>query len=142
MFADTFFRLNFSETIICPGNTLTFECTVTEGHDTVWKGSALDCDESDDVIQLLYSRLNTTFKRSCNNENILVQILYIKDNCYTSQLSVMITSSMTGKTVKCARDNGTSEEVVGIYTINNGGDSVCANLSDGISEPTLIVTGT
>ena len=140
--ADTFFRLEST----CPGDTLTFQCTITgsSGHATVtvWNGSAFECAESSNDISLLHSRFNTSFTGYCNNGSIVGQSLYAEDNDYTSKLTITITSNMTGKTIQCNYDNGTSVRLIGCYTINYSEDSVCANLSVGINEPTPIVSGT
>ena len=145
MFAeyDTPFRLN-SETV-CPGDILSFQCTVTGGHATVWQGSAFDCANSNNEIQFGHNQFNNTSTKSCNDGIIVGQSLYIEDNNYTSQLTITITTNMTGKTIQCAHDDGTSEKFIGNYTINYSKDSVCANLNGlngGTSEPTPIVTGT
>ena len=110
----------------------------------MWQGSAIDCNTSNNEVSLLHNRFNTTFTKSCNNGTIVGLSLYVEGNNYTSQLTIIITTNMIGKTIECAHDSGTSEELVGSYTVNYSKDSVCANLSDVTSEPTLIMhmTGT
>ena len=88
---------------VCPGDTLTYECTVMGGIWTVWTGSAFNCYE----IALLHSRFMNTRTYTCNNGAIVAQSLSVEGNYYTSQLNVTITPDIIGKTIECIVDNGT-----------------------------------
>ena len=46
----------FPSRCICPGDTLTYECTVVGLGVTVWTGSAFSCPSSNNEIALLHSR--------------------------------------------------------------------------------------
>ena len=86
---------------VCPGDILTYECTVMGGYSTVWI-----CPECEIIL------LHTRFKSangttiSCNNGAIVGQSLGVQGNNYTSQLNVTITAETAGKTIMCIRDNG------------------------------------
>ena len=71
-------------TMICLGNTLTYQCTVMGGPGgaTVWRGTALSCTMSDHEIVLLHSRFESdtgTF-RTCSNGAIVGRSLRVEDN--------------------------------------------------------------
>ena len=97
--------------------TLTFECTVIEGWGTVWRGTAFDCENSNDEIVLLHSRFFNGTGGICNNGTIVGQDIRIdNDTYYVSQLSVSVTSDIVGKTVECVHEsyqnNSTTVSVV------------------------------
>ena len=90
---------------VCPGDTLSFECTVGERLAiTIWLGSAFDCSNSANEITLLH--WNVGCYSVCNNGAITARILSVEGNNYTSQLNVTVTPDMAGKTVTCASDTG------------------------------------
>ena len=96
-----------SNSCSCPGDTLTFECTVARGHGTIWNGSAFSCVNSQNEIYLINSQGVIT---TCNNGQIVGHILgEDSEGFYTSQLNVMISSDLIGKTVQCASVNGSGE---------------------------------
>jgi hypothetical protein len=86
---------------VCPGDTLTYECTVERGVATVWTGSAIDHNN----IVLLHSHDRGVY-RYCNNGTIVARGHIEGNYSYTSQLNVTITPDTAGKTIECARDNG------------------------------------
>ena len=95
----------------CPGDTLTYECTVVDRYSTqvtIWTGSALNCE-----IKLFHQRFtsaNGTF-RVCNNGAIVAQSLSVEGNIYTSQLNVTVTPDTAGKTIMCLYDNRRSTAI-------------------------------
>ena len=93
----------------CPGEILTYECTVEGAGATVWKGSAFNCRSANDGITLLHSRFDLSggTDGECNNGAIVGRSLRVEDNYYTSLLSVTITPDMTGRSITCIHDNGT-----------------------------------
>ena len=105
---------------ICPGYTLTYECTVMGGPGgaTVWRGTVFNCPLSDHEVVLLHSRFESdtgTF-RTCNNGAIVGQSLRVEDNSrYISQLNVTVSSDMIGESIECAHDHGgtTESDVIG-----------------------------
>jgi hypothetical protein len=87
---------------VCPGDILTYECTVMgeAASATVWTGSALvnDCD---DIILLHDSRSYNGSGIYCNNGTIVARILYAEGNNYTSQLNITVTPDTVGKNIRC-----------------------------------------
>ena len=91
----------------CLGDTLTFECTVTNRLGIIWRGSAFNCDNRNNEM-LLY---RTSQASECNNGMISGRIVRLKDTSYTSQLDVTLRSDLIGKIVECAGNNGTDSEI-------------------------------
>ena len=92
---------------VCPGDTLTYECTAMGLGSTIWTGSALHC--TNDEIVLIHTRFlynESGILTSCNNGAIVARILSVEDNNYTSQLNVTITPDTAGETIECASDDG------------------------------------
>ena len=92
---------------VCPGDTLTYECTVMGEVATIWTGSALHCTSTNNEIVLLHSRFGNGQLNSCRYGAIVASSLSVEDNNYTSQLNVTVTPDIAGKTIECASDNGT-----------------------------------
>ena len=92
----------------CPGNTLTFECTVVETMwgVTVWQGSALDNNCTSKDIPLLHSRYSSGngAQGSCGNF-IFAKIIKKENGSYTSQLNVTVSSYIIGKSIECVYDD-------------------------------------
>jgi hypothetical protein len=95
---------------VCPGDILTYECTVMRAVATVWTGSALDGHE----IVLLHSDdefHNKSLYR--NNGATVARSLPIEGNNYTSRLKVTITPDTAGETsVECLYDDGLTATLV------------------------------
>ena len=93
----------------CPGDTLTYTCTVRGGlaDFTVWTGTGLDCE-----IVLLHIRFANGVSATCNNGAIVARSLSVVGNNYTSQLNVTLNSETTRKTIECLYDNGMTNTLV------------------------------
>ena len=105
---------------ICPGYPLLAECTVfgRSVGSTVWRGSAFDCSVAGNEIVLPHDRF-TSGEAVCNNGFIVGRGIEVVNNSYyTSQLYVMISSSLIGKTIECVHDNFGPEGTIGSLTIN------------------------
>ena len=109
---------------LCAGSNLQLLCSVIDGVNTVWTGSAIvdQCSNRDNII-LRHSGFSGTVSRSCNSEAVIAQSLpslsNISANCYTSQLSISITDDLNGTDIRCQIDNNTRPfPEVGQYIIN------------------------
>lgn len=109
----------------CPESNLLLECSAERTLLTVFRGSLLNCSNTNNEITLLHSRFNTTSgtNGTCNNGRILGYSLpdNTSSNCYISQLCITVTPDIIGKTIECAYDNGTTE-IIGSYLI---GETQC-----------------
>ena len=97
-----------SRRCLCPGDTISYECTVTgtEVGSTVWTGSAFN----DAEIVLLHRRFHQGTRNVYMYRNsIVARSLSVEGNNYTSQLNVTVTPATAGKTIGCIHDNGTHE---------------------------------
>ena len=120
---------------VCRGESLIFECKINGGTSTAWTGTVLfnNCTGTNNEAVLLHNRFNssTNERVTCNNGALIAQSLYYVegDQYYTSQLIVTINSTLIGTNIKCARDDGVVEHVVGCHTLS-GNDLTCTNYSD------------
>ena len=88
----------------CPGQVLTYNCTVdgTRGMATLWSGTAFNCSGNANEIILRHNKFNGTSK-ACNQGAITAQSVGAQDNMYfTSQLQVTVSSGLNNKTVECS----------------------------------------
>ena len=124
------FRQISSSDVDCAGistgycYTLTFECTVIEGWGTVWRGTAFDCENSNDEIVLLHSQFLNGTSGTCNNGTFVGQDVRVDNDIYfVSQLSVLVTLEIIGKTIECVHESYQSDsttvsvDLVGYFTI-------------------------
>ena len=104
---------------VCPGDTLTYECTVVgdRGGITVWMGDFFRCPNGKKEIGLLHSDFtngqaggvyNT---QTCNDGNVVGRIIRVENGVFTSQLNVTLTSDIIGRSIECAYDNGTTHRI-------------------------------
>ena len=108
----------------CPGYDALYECTVTGGIATVWKGTAFNCQSAGNEIVLLHNTNFTSLRaESCNSGAITGYIIKAENGTYTSQLIVSIRPEMNGSTIVCANDTGVNTSVIDSkwLTITNGG---------------------
>ena len=104
----------------CPGYYSLYECTVTGGIATVWKGTVFNCQSADNEIVLLHS---TKSAETCNNGAISGRVMEVENGTYTSQLMVKVSPDMNGSTIVCAHDTGMNTSVINstLVTITQGG---------------------
>ena len=108
----------------CPGDVETYTCTVSGGVFTEWTGTSFDCTANADIVTLIHSRFTLgTSMRSCNNgaiEGVGTSVnTSVTPNCFTSQLSINISSTMNGQTVQCSRDG--LLDIIGNHTLRVAG---------------------
>ena len=100
----------------CPGFNLLLECNTEGPVSTVYNGTLMNCNTSNNEIALLHNRFNQE-NRTCNNGKVWGLPVNDSGNCYTSLLCIMFTQDMVGKTVRCVHDNGTRTVEIGNYLI-------------------------
>ena len=112
---------------VCPGDILTYECTVMGAGATVWTGIAFNCPWFRNEIVLLHNHFISANRISiiCNNGAIVVGGLSIEGNNYTSQLNVTVTPDIAGKMITCLHDNYYNESIQFSIVIPTIGLSLC-----------------
>ena len=112
-------EVSMSNDCACPGDTLTYECTVVGdiGGITLWMGDFFHCPNGRQEIQLLHSDFTNGrgeeaySTQICNNGDVVGRNIRGENGSFTSQLYVTLTSDIAGKTIECAYDNGTVHRV-------------------------------
>ena len=102
----------------CPGETVSFLCTIIGGGTTLWKGSLFNCPSANNEVVLRHSQFSTGINGACNGGDITGQSIQVVNNCYMSQLNVRVSSGLANTTVECAYDNGASTVTIGTTSIN------------------------
>ena len=85
----------------------------------MFQGEFLDCSSSNEIV-LLHSRFkNMTASVICNDGKVRGYSLSANDSepCYTSQLQVMVSPDIIGRSITCTYDDGTTAEEIGNYSI-------------------------
>ena len=104
-----------------PGKELTFKCTASDSGRgfTVWSGSAFSCSGTANDIHLRHSQFSSGGAfGSCNDGNIMARSVEVANNCFTSQLTVQVSTTLNNTTIKCSHDSANGSRIVGISTIN------------------------
>ena len=110
--------LNQSE-CTCPGSFLIATCSVVGGGSTVWLGSAFECSPLDEILLLHSNYASNGAEGECNNGDIVARSQgVVGRDCFVSQLTVLVTLSMHGKSLQCVYDNGVDITIIGNVTIN------------------------
>ena len=86
----------------CPGEVLTYTCTIDGGNATIWRGSAFECARN--AITLLHHDFIDGTSGKCNNGAILGQSVNVDGTYYTSQLNVTVSNGLNNKIVTCSSD--------------------------------------
>lgn len=93
-------NLLFAVDYVRPGANATYECTISGGDVTVWKGSALGhkC-----VIALDHDDFETNYNAfaSCNNGTVFVRGITDETGNYISQLTILVTPDVNAKMINC-----------------------------------------
>ena len=103
----------------CSGDVLTFTCTIVGGGNTLWRGSAFDCESTSDEIILRHSTFGTTgTSGTCNSGTIVGQSVGVEDTCFTSRLNVTVSESLNSRAVQCDHNSNTGTRNIGSAILN------------------------
>ena len=89
----------------CLSQNVTYQCTVCGGLFTVWKFPNTGCSD----ITLRHANFSAKITIECGNIRATGEGLYEDNDCYTSELMVLVRPSIT---IECAVDDGTAERVI------------------------------
>lgn len=95
-------------------DVLTYECSVPEDGQAVWKGNALTCTN-----EFILS-LSLQDPKTCNNGDTTIEAVIInstKNNTLTTELRIDTSLDLSGRTLVCSYDNFTAETEVKNFTI-------------------------
>ena len=110
---------------VCPGNIVTYECTVFggTGTTTVWKSDIFQCSSGKKIIELVHRPLTEgeeyagIYNHICKNGNIMVRLVSLESDSYTSQLNITLMYDITRESIECIGDNGTNPYRIGLLDI-------------------------
>lgn len=130
-FAVHFYAANSEETsqlslisgCVCPGDTVTYLCSIFGGGNTVWNGSAFSCpsnsDSNNNQILLRHSGFGGqgSSRGICNDGAIVGVGISSEDSLFISQLNVTVIPDVVGKEIACYYENNLNEVLIGNETI-------------------------
>ena len=93
---------------ICPGYEAVFECVVTGGGATVWRGTALNhCpNERITLLHSYFNRIGYNISDTCGNiGQVIGRAVSVVNDSYTSQLVININQNLIGTNAECARQS-------------------------------------
>ena len=117
MAANNILQVPDNATCACPGEVLTYSCSVIGAGNTVWNGTAFNCGSSGTQNEI--SLRHTQFDRpggatgSCNNDAIKAQSIGVVNNCYTSNLTVRISTTLNNTSIQCTHDSSEGQLSIG-----------------------------
>ena len=97
----------------CPGDMLTYTCTVVGRGSTQWSGSLFDCPANGIILR--HDRFDSANGAvgECNEGAILAQSAGVENDCYTSQLSFIASVALNNKTVLCVHNSNVGPIEIG-----------------------------
>ena len=85
---------------------------------TVWKGSAFNCSNTNNMILLPHDHDPDSFMiRECSNGSIKANLINEGNGYFTSQLNITVRPELIGEIVECIHDDGLNDTSVGNMTI-------------------------
>lgn len=103
---------------VCAGNSLQLNCTAVGIGTTVW---TIDDQQCTRAIELPHLEFHGGVTKRCSEAldaptGRSVSVID-ETECYTSQLTIMVTSDLNGTSVGCEHDSGANVECIGVYPI-------------------------
>ena len=92
-----------------------------EDQDPLFQGDLLDCNNFPNEIILAHTQFDmpTGTSKICNSGRVHGHSLSTNGSgpCYTSQLHIMVSPDMIGKSITCVNDNGITFNQIGNFSI-------------------------
>ena len=90
----------------CVGYNVTYQCTIPEGGATIWQGKdSFNCPWANDRIVLRHEKYIRPRGAYGDCNGFIGQSLPMeRDNYYSSQLTVPVTSKLNGATIECVHE--------------------------------------
>ena len=87
----------------CSGYVQTYQCTVLGAGTTIWQGSAFNCSQAQNKIELRHSEYKSPQRATgqCNDRAVEAESAGIVNNCHVSLLNVTVGEEMDGETIEC-----------------------------------------
>ena len=105
---------NYYGSRVCPEDIIVFDCSVSGGVATVWRGSIFNCRGNQIVLR--HHNFENDVSGICNDGDIIAYSSEVANNSYSSRLNVTVTPEMHNGTVECIQDDF-NETIVGTCTL-------------------------
>ena len=98
----------------CPGDVLTYTCTVIGAGSTLWTGTLFDCPANGSTIILQHDSYRSGGAvGECNNGAVIAQSVAVVDDCYSSQLTFTASDGFNNKTIQCTHISNNGSIAIG-----------------------------
>ena len=104
----------------CPGELLTFTCTVMGGGVTLWRGTAFNCPSNNEIIlrHSQYASGGSGASGECNGGAITGQgSRNVVNSNFSSQLNITVSAALNRRSVECAYNDGQQTSRIGLSTL-------------------------
>ena len=102
---------------VCSGRNFTYECSVVGALFTVWRGTVISagCE-----ITLFHSDFGIpgAARGVCNNGAVVGYNIGVENDCYTSNLDILVSPGLNGRTVECIMDDGVINTLIDTATLS------------------------
>ena len=104
---------------VCPGRNFTYECSIDNVNAlfTVWRGTVISagCE-----ITLFHSDFGIpgAARAVCNSGAVVGYNIGVENNCYTSNLDILVSPGLDGRTVECIMDDGVTNTLIDTATLS------------------------
>ena len=96
----------------CTGSVLTYTCTAVGTGNTLWTGTAFDCATNGIILRHERFTQSGGAVGECNGGPIQGRSIRVENNCYTSQIDVMVSDAFNNKTIQCIHNSGTGINII------------------------------
>ena len=100
-----------------PEDVVVFDCSVSGGVATIWKGSIFNCHSSGNQILLRHYNFKNGANGICNDGEIIAYSSEVTNSSYSSRLNVTVTPEMHNGTVECFQVGLTDSTSAGTCTL-------------------------
>ena len=106
---------NYQSNHLCPEDVVVFDCSVSGGVATIWRGSIFNC-HGNQIVLRHHNNFENGVSGICNDGDIVAYSSEVANNSYSSRLNVTVSSEMHNGTVECIQDDF-NETFVGTCTL-------------------------
>ena len=99
------------------GRVLTYTCTVIGTGNTLWAGTAFQCPANGIILRHERFTESGGAVGECNSGAIQGRSIGVENSCYTSQLEVTVSATLSNKTVQCVHNSGVGIDTIGTSVV-------------------------
>jgi hypothetical protein len=102
---------------VCPGRNFTYECSVVGGLFTVWSGTVVSAGCEVTLFHSEFAGVPGAARAICNSGSVVGYNIGVDNNCYTSNLDILVSPGLNRRTVECIIDDGVTNTLINTSTL-------------------------